>query len=69
VRAARFLADYRESGGPSSPDPAVLVPLIRANLRREVREAARMRAAGAVVDDEYAARALRAFNALRTGPS
>ncbi|HVG46318.1 MAG TPA: phosphotransferase [Longimicrobium sp.] len=67
VRAARFLAVYRERGGPASPDPAVLVPLIRANLRRELREAARMRAAGAEVDDSYAARALRAFNALRTG--
>ena len=64
-RTARFLAVYRDSGGPASADLAVLVPLIRANLRREVREAARMRAAGAVPDDEYVARALRAFNALR----
>ncbi|MFL5541027.1 MAG: phosphotransferase enzyme family protein [Longimicrobiaceae bacterium] len=66
-RTARFLEVYVASGGPASPDLAVLVPLIRANLRREVREAARARAAGAVLDDdEYVARALRGFNALRT---
>jgi len=66
-RAARFLRVYVESGGPASPDPAVLVPLVRANLRREVREAARARVAGEVPDDDaYVARALRGFNALRT---
>jgi Ser/Thr protein kinase RdoA (MazF antagonist) len=67
VRTACFLEVYVASGGPASPDPAVLVPLIRANLRREVHEAARVRAAGAVPDDDaYVARALRGFNALRT---
>ncbi|MFL5383316.1 MAG: phosphotransferase enzyme family protein [Longimicrobiaceae bacterium] len=66
-RTARFLEAYAGGGGPASTDLAVLVPLIRANLRREVREGARARAAGEEVDDdEYVARALRGFNALRT---
>jgi len=45
----------------------VLIPLIRANLRREVREQARARTAGEEPgDDAYVARALRGFNALRS---
>jgi Ser/Thr protein kinase RdoA (MazF antagonist) len=64
ARAERFLSVYAASGGPAPTELELLIPLIRANLRREVREAARARAAGGMVDEAYVARALRGFNVL-----
>ena len=63
-RAAAFLADYRRAGGPPYPQD-LIVPWIRARLRREILRNRSAEAVGEYHDPEYEAMELRAFDALR----
>jgi hypothetical protein len=64
-RARTFLSDYRDAGGPVSPDGALL-PLIRAHLRYEVDRAERARDAGQYMDPDYQQAEIAAFHALKS---
>jgi Ser/Thr protein kinase RdoA (MazF antagonist) len=65
-RAARFLTAYEETGPVDVSDRSFVVPLIRAHLRFEVMRAAADRERGRPVDEDYVAREVAAFDALRT---
>jgi Ser/Thr protein kinase RdoA (MazF antagonist) len=65
-RAARFLAAYAETGPVDVSDRSFVIPLIRAHVRYEILRAGVYRQRGMPVDDEYVARELAAFDALRT---
>jgi Ser/Thr protein kinase RdoA (MazF antagonist) len=65
-RAAWFLAAYAETGPVDVSDRGFVVPLIRAHLRYEVARAAAWQREGIEVDEEYVAREIAAFEALRT---
>ncbi len=63
-RAAGFLRTYVAEGGPVRPSRH-LVPLIRAALRHEVREARACHIRGGPIDEEYHNREVAAFWQLR----
>lgn len=64
-RARRFLAAYAGDGPVSVRDVGFVVPIIRAELREEVRDARAAEEQGRRVDAEYTARAAEAFWRLR----